>query len=128
MLSSLSINGKKRSVEWKKKTSHLSNQYAITHHNNWEHLLNWLEIDLLAELEPRPGVPPTAGHLNAVLAQVKESPSSFAIIRSTADDPKPSRWLANMTSLPAYALALSPDESERIFQWMDRLINTLAVN
>jgi ABC-type Zn uptake system ZnuABC Zn-binding protein ZnuA len=43
-----------------------------SHHRSWNYLLNRFELELAVELESKPGIPPTAQHLNDVVETVKK--------------------------------------------------------
>jgi zinc/manganese transport system substrate-binding protein len=46
---------------------------VITFHRSWNYLLDWLNLRSVAELEPKPGIPPTPSHVAAVLAAGRAS-------------------------------------------------------
>ena len=48
----------------------------------------------VAELEPKPGVEPTAAHLEEVLAQLKREPARM-VIRAAYEDERASEWSPN---------------------------------
>jgi len=43
-----------------------------SHHRSWNYLLNRFGLKLAVELEPKPGIPPTAQYLNKVIEIVKQ--------------------------------------------------------
>jgi hypothetical protein len=53
----------------------------------------WLGIEQVADLEPKPGMPPTSGHLQRVLELTRSQPPR-AIVVSAYHDPRPAQWLA----------------------------------
>jgi len=73
------------------------------HHGSWVYLLQWLGIEQVGALEPKPGVPPTSAHL-ASLVEIAKSQGAYAILRAAYQDPKPGDWLAERTGLPALTL------------------------
>jgi zinc/manganese transport system substrate-binding protein len=44
---------------------------VVVHHRTWRYLLDWLGMVRVAELEPKPGLPPTPGHLSSLVARLK---------------------------------------------------------
>ena len=43
----------------------------VVYHDAWVYLNHWLGLDQLAELEPKPGIPPTSSHLSAILKRMQ---------------------------------------------------------
>ena len=88
---------------WESMATALKGSRVVVHHSNFTYLLDWLGIEAVADLEPKPGLPPTTAHLVGVQATVKaERP--WAILLATYHDDKPARWLADRGSLPLVRL------------------------
>jgi zinc/manganese transport system substrate-binding protein len=51
-------------------------------------------------LEPKPGVEPSAAHLQSVLATLKVTPARM-VVYSAYQDPRPSEWLSRNAGIPA---------------------------
>ena len=49
-------------TSWEAVASSLKGKKVIVHHKNWSYLLNWLGIEIVGDLEPKPGLPPTSNH------------------------------------------------------------------
>lgn len=93
----------KATATWKKKAAPLEGKSVVVHHRKWIYLLDWLGMKRLAALEPKPGLPPTAGHLSTLTELLDDRPV-LAIIRSPMNDSRPSTWLAGKTGVPAIVL------------------------
>jgi zinc/manganese transport system substrate-binding protein len=112
---------------WEKRVSELRGKHAITHHKSWVYLQNWLGIIEVANLEPIPGLPPTATHLSKLLSQFEDGGADF-IIHSTYQHSKPSDWLSERTGIPTIMLPLTvggTDEATDLFSLFDDIINRL---
>src|SRR3569623_765938 len=55
-------------ARWEQEAAPLKGVAIVAHHRSWPYLCNWLGLREVAELEPKPGVEPTAAQLQAVLA------------------------------------------------------------
>jgi zinc/manganese transport system substrate-binding protein len=90
-------------ARWTAKAAPLKGRNVVVHHNSWIYLTNWLGMHEIGALEPKPGVPPTSGHL-ASLIDITKSSNTLVIIRAAYQDPKASQWLADHTGVPAVSL------------------------
>ncbi len=63
-------------------------------------------LQQVADLEPKPGVPPTPGHLQAVLAATRDAPPR-AVVVSAYQDPRGAQWLTQQLG-PRTALLQLP--------------------
>ena len=89
--------------KWAGDTVALKGKQVVVYHNAWSYLLSWLGMDVIATLEPKPGVPPTAAHLEAVLAQVNNA-SVQAILVAPYEDGDAAQWRSEKTSIPVVQL------------------------
>jgi zinc/manganese transport system substrate-binding protein len=88
---------------WQKDAARLRGAPIVIQHRIWVYLANWLGLDVVAALEPKPGVPPTSSHLAAILDTLRTTPAK-AIVVAAYEDPKAGQWLAARTGLPVVTL------------------------
>ena len=112
---------------WKEEIRDIQGKNIIVQHNSWVYLQQWLKLNKVAELEPKPGVPPGSSHLSALLKRVKKSPVDL-IIYSSYQDPKAATWLSEKTGIKAVAIPSTVNENESLFQWMDHVIQLIKDN
>lgn len=72
-------------------------------HGNWAYLEDWLGLSRVAVLEPKPGLPPSAGHLATVLQGLNRRPARL-VLAAPHEDPKPTQWLAEQAGIPRVLL------------------------
>jgi zinc/manganese transport system substrate-binding protein len=111
-------------ANWENETRDIRGKSIIVHHNSWGYLQQWLKLKKVAELEPKPGIPPSSRHLSALLKQMQLHPADI-IIYSSYQDPKTANWLSGKTGIKTLALPATVNDNETLFQWMDRLITLL---
>lgn len=97
---------------WQKEAAPLKGINVVAHHKGWAYLDQWLGIHEIAELEPKPGVEPTAAHLEEVLALLKRDPARM-IIRSPFEDSRASEWLSERAKIPAVMLPFTVGGTEK---------------
>lgn len=96
---------------WQIQAASLQGKRAVVYHKNWSYLLDWLQIETAGDLEPKPGIPPTSGHLADLLRSVQEQPSNFILI-ANYQDKKGAQWLADKSALPLLELPFTVGGSD----------------
>jgi zinc/manganese transport system substrate-binding protein len=89
--------------KWTELAKPLRGMQIITHHRSYVYLEHWLGIEELGNLEPKPGIEPTTGHLAELLEQVRNK-NVKAIVRSSYQDSRASDWLAGRSGVKAIVL------------------------
>jgi len=114
-------------VKWKNEAAPLKGRKVVVHHISWVYLWDWLGIDEIGALEPKPAVPPTAAHMASLVAITKSS-NTLAIVRAAYQDPKPADWLSSRTGVPAVTLPFTVGgdaQSKDLFGLFDSTIDKL---
>ena len=112
---------------WETKAAPLKGRNIVVHHDAWIYLTQWLGMNQVGALEPKPGVPPTSAHLASLVAVTKSS-NTLAIVRAAYQDPKASAWLADRTGVPAISLPYTVGgdaASKDLFGMFDSTIDKL---
>ena len=112
---------------WETRAAPLKGRNVIVQHISWIYLFNWLGLQQLGALEPKPGVPPTSSHLSGLVTLTKAG-NTLAIVRAAYQSPKASNWLAERTGVPAVALPLTVGgdaQSKDLFGLFDSTIDKL---
>ena len=111
---------------WESMASGLKGSRVVVHHSNFSYLLAWLGVEVVADLEPKPGLPPTTAHLVRVQASVKAQ-QPVAILLSTYHDDKPARWLADRSGLPLARLPFTVGGNDDTQDLMGLYESTLSL-
>lgn len=88
---------------WEGRAKKLSGMPVIVHHKSWSYLIRWLGLREIAALEAKPGIPPTASHLNDVL-RIARTEGAKVIMRAPYKPAKASEWLSQKSGIPAVVL------------------------
>lgn len=78
---------------WERQAAPLNGMPIVVHHRSWVYLNRWLGLKEIGALEPRPGIPPTSGHLAELLETLRATPAK-AVIRAPFQDARASEWLS----------------------------------
>jgi zinc/manganese transport system substrate-binding protein len=112
---------------WEAMAQPLNGKNAIVYHKSFSYFLHWLNIHGLADLEPLPGMPPTAKHLAELLAISQQEHIDF-IIYAAYKNTKAVDWLSKRSDIKPVALAYtvggSPQSSD-LFKLYEGMIEQL---
>lgn len=90
-------------AQWRDAARQLKGMRVAVQHSTFGYLLRWLDVKPAIDLEPKPGLPPSAAHLNDVLSD-PALPQSTLILIATYQDERPAQWLSEQTGLPIEVL------------------------
>ena len=90
-------------ARWARQATPLKGVAVAAHHKAYAYMEDWLGLTEVAVLEPKPGVEPSASHLEEVLNTLKARPAKM-VIYSAYQDPKPDEWLSDHAHIPAVKL------------------------
>lgn len=99
------FNGQWRAaiVRWEKQAAPLKGVSIVAQHRGFPYLNNWLGLKQVAELEPKPGMEPSAAYLGQVLNGLQQHPARM-VLRAAYQDGRPSDWIAERAHIKAVAL------------------------
>jgi len=112
---------------WEQEGAPLKGLPVITHHKNMTYLIRWLGMREVGNLEPKPGLPPTAGHLAELFSNMQRDPAKV-ILRTPFQDARPSELLASRAKIPAIVLPYTvggSDKAKDLFGLFDDTIQRL---
>jgi zinc/manganese transport system substrate-binding protein len=113
---------------WESNAATLRGMPVVVHHKSWTYLIHWLGLNEVATLEAKPGIPPTASHLSAVLQAVRGRKVG-AILRTPYDPADASQWLSGKSGVPAVVLPYTVGgdaKSRDLFSLFDETLALLA--
>ena len=96
---------------WTARAAPLKGAPVVSQHKAFVYLYDWLGLKEVAVLEPKPGVEPTASHLQSVLSTLKGAPARM-VLYSAYQDPRPSEWLSKNAGIPAVKIPFTVGGSD----------------
>ncbi|QIZ78638.1 metal ABC transporter solute-binding protein, Zn/Mn family [Ferrimonas lipolytica] len=112
--------------QWQLKAKPLQGKQVIAYHSSFMYLFDWLGMEQVGNLEPKPGLPPTSAHLSSLLQQVQATPP-LALIYTGYQDNRGVNWLAKRTDVTALQLPFGPgvDGIDSLFELYDSVLDKL---
>lgn len=114
-------------TRWESEAAPLKNVPIVVIHRDQVYLCNWLGLKELAAIEPKPGVPPSAGYLGELVTKLGSNPPKM-ILRNAYNDPKAVTWLSGRVHAPVVTLPFTvggTPEAKDLFGLFDDTLNKL---
>jgi zinc/manganese transport system substrate-binding protein len=112
-------------ARWAAQAAPLRGLPVVSQHKAFVYLYDWLGMREVAVLEPKPGVEPSASHLQAVQAALKATPARL-VLYAAYQDSRPSDWLSHNAGLPAVKIPFTVGGSEGAMDLFGLFDDTLA--
>ncbi len=113
--------------KWEERALPLDGMRLASHHRSFSYLAAWLNLDIVATLEPKPGIPASASQLAKLLEQLTPNPPA-GVIRTPYENEKPSQWLADRLGIAQIELPFTIGGTSRstdLFTLYDETIRML---
>ena len=114
-------------ARWDAAAASLKGVPVVVIHTDQAYLARWLGLDQLAAIEPKPGVPPSAGYLAQLVTKLSANRPKL-ILRNAYNDPKAADWLAQKIGVPVVTLPFSvggTPEAKDLFGLFDDTLRRL---
>ncbi|HEY3241894.1 MAG TPA: metal ABC transporter substrate-binding protein [Phycisphaerae bacterium] len=84
----------------------LAGTKIVTYHRSWTYFANRFNLNVIDELEPKPGIPPSPAHLADVVEKVQREGAKFLLMEPFYSREAPD-WLASKTGIKVVEVANS---------------------
>ena len=114
-------------ARWEAKAAPLKGLPVVVMHRDQAYLCHWLGLLEVAAIEPKPGVPPSAGYLGQLVSKLSASPPRL-ILLNAYNDAKAANWLSERVHVPVVTLPFSVGgtaEAKDLFGLFDDTVNRL---
>jgi zinc/manganese transport system substrate-binding protein len=114
-------------ARWTQQAAPLKGTPIVVQHKGFTYLENWLGLQEVAALEPKPGMEPTTSHLSTVLETLKARPAKM-VVRAAYLTERPSQWLSERANIPVVTLPFTvggDDQAKDLFSLFDDTVQRL---
>jgi len=113
---------------WLRRIGALRGTRVVVYHQSWIYLLQWVGLERVGALEPKPGVPPSPAHVSRLLRQTKDRGVRF-VLQEVYHPTKLSRVFAgkagaSLLVLPSMVGAVA--DTNTIWDKFDRIVEMLS--
>src|SRR5437763_1942074 len=115
-------------TRWASQAAPLRGLPVVSQHKAFVYLYDWLGLKEVAVLEPKPGVEPSAAHLQTVQATLKATPARM-VVYAAYQSPRASEWLSTNAGVPAVKLPFTvggDDAAKDLFTLFDVTVARLV--
>jgi zinc/manganese transport system substrate-binding protein len=113
---------------WEREAAPLKGMRIMAHHRNWSYLAAWLQLTVAADLEPKPGIEPSAAYLSQLVDKQKAQPAKM-VLRTPYQASRASEWIAERAGIRAVVLPFTVGGSDRakdLFSLFDDTLERLG--
>lgn len=114
-------------ARWNTQAAPLRGTLVASQHKAFVYLYDWLGLKELAVLEPKPGVEPTASHLQSVLSTLRNKPARMVLF-AAYQNARPSEWLSKNAAIAAVKIPFTvggTDGAKDLFALFDDTVARL---
>ena len=114
--------------EWQKRLESLRGAKVITYHKSYEYFAAAFGLEVIAQLEPKPGIEPSATHIAQLVQRAKEAGVKFVIIEPY----RPRRSAEQVAEAVGARMVVLPDktgstpEAKDYFGLFDAIVSRLT--
>ena len=113
--------------EWKERLAPFQGAPVITYHRSWSYFTQTFGLAIAGEVEPKPGIPPTAKHLAELIQLIKEKKIQV-IIREPFEESETPKKIADETGAHVVTLSQAvgePKGAKDYLSMMDQNVQAL---
>jgi zinc/manganese transport system substrate-binding protein len=115
-------------VEWKTKLDPFKGESIAIYHRSWTYFADRFGLNVACELEPKPGIPPSPGHLKEAIGIIKQKGVKVILIEVFYDK-KPAYFVASQTGAKVVVVPNSvggTKETKDYFSLINVIVDRLA--
>ncbi len=103
---------KKSMRVWKQKIKAIKGAKIVVQHASWDYLFDFANLEQVALIEEKPGIPATSGHLSKLSKEIMVS-SAEIIIHAAYQNGRSSKWLSERSGINSVTLPFTVGGSDR---------------
>jgi zinc/manganese transport system substrate-binding protein len=104
---------------WMKLALPLQGRKVVSYHKNWGYFSQVFGLEVVEYMEPKPGIPPTPGHVATVIRKMKELKVEVMLVANYFDVGKVRKVAGKVGAIPVI-VALAPGGQKEVKTFLDQ--------
>lgn len=104
---------------WMKKAMPLRGKRVVSYHKNWSYFSDLFGLEIVEYMEPKPGIPPTPGHVSSVIQKMKTQKIKVMLVANYFDVGKVKSVARKVDAIPVIT-ALGPGGNKHVKTFFDQ--------
>jgi len=113
-------------TDWLRRLDRQKGSAVVTYHRNWPYFARRFGLVVVGELEPKPGIPPTAKHL-AELVRIMKEKGVKIIIKESYQESRTPKKVAEETGGVVLTLAQQVEENKGATDYFSMMENNIQL-
>ena len=116
---------------WLKKALPFRGKKVMAYHKNWAYFVDTFGLEVAGYIEPKPGIPPSAKHVQKMIKVIKDQKIGLMLVASYFEKKSP-KMIENKTGIKALFLPLyvngvaeATDNFKLVDYWLDQVLATI---
>lgn len=110
---------------WRARVKKSKLKEVVTFHRTFSYFCARFDLICDTQLEPKPGIPPTAAHLLTVIEHVKKENIKLVLIESYFEDSAKDKLVASVPNLKVVRVPVSVDGDKNVASYTDLIENLI---
>jgi len=112
--------------EWEVRMAKFEGAPVVTYHRSWSYFVKRFHLSVIGEVEPKPGIPPTAKHIAELIQQIR-SKKAEVIIKESFEENRTPRKIATETGIGVVNLSQSVGEPKEAKDYVSLMEINISV-
>lgn len=112
--------------DWEARMAGFQGAPVVTYHRSWSYFLKRFNLSVIGEVEPKPGIPPTAKHLAGLIRQIKDKKAKV-IIKEPFEETRTPKKIADETGAQVVTLSQSVGEPKEAKDYISLMEQNIAL-
>jgi len=112
--------------DWETRMAGFQGAPVVTYHRSWSYFVKRFGLSVVGEVEPKPGIPPTAKHLAVLMQQIKDKKAKV-IIKEYFEENRTPKKIAEETGVRVVNLSQAVGEPENAKDYLSLMGQNISL-
>lgn len=117
----------KQVESWRARVKKSKLKEVVTFHRTFTYFCSRFDLTCDTQLEPKPGIPPTAAHLLTVIDHIKKENIRLVLIESYFEDSAKDKLMSSVPNLMVVRVPVSVDGDKNVASYTDLIENLVKI-